>query len=305
MHTLKAKLIDRYQQSSIPQRFYGAALAVYLVGFVLFWKQGFTALYNVSTLGCALIVCGFVSWCYPFLRWLHGAWEKPLAKTPIVILHLLVLLIATACARHAVSESLGLPPQSFDLSVALLALLFYIPAWLGVLAAVILPFAFVGWVVALLGLGLDFIWQQLSGPFNGFGYKPVLKDHLGPVLFHCTGALMGAGLLTASFGYFTENFSPTFKAMTQVIALRSDFHQAPHYPGVQPGEWVHPLENGYIAFARQRDDHSTEFGVRVQATDAPEAVVQTLASPKSTISALFAGLHDTLQQWLPQPPPAN
>lgn len=305
MQALKARLIDRYTQASIPQRFYAAAIATYLIGCLVFWNQGFAALEGVSMITCGLIISGFIAWCYPLLRWLHSSWERPLAKIPLVILHLLVLLIATACARHAVSESLGLPPQSFDLTVGLLALLFYIPAWLGVLATLITPFALLGWLLTGLGLGLDHIWHLLTRLTGGIGYRPVLKRYLGPLLFHCTGALMGSLLLASSFGYLTANFGPAFQTATRLTVLYSDFHDAPNYPGVQSGERVHPLENGYVAYARQREDKGLEFGVRLQASDAPEKEILTIASPKPAIAAFFANFYDTLQSWTQATSPAD
>jgi len=285
MKSLKAKLIARYRESSIPQRFYAAALATYGVSFTAYGATGFPGFTIASTVACALVILGFISWCLPLARWLRAAWEKPYAKIPIVILHLLVLLTSTACARYAVAETLGLPPQSFDLTVGILALLFYIPSWLGVLAMIVAPLALATFTVTAIGLLLDTVWLQLSTLIGGYGYRPSVRKALNLYLFHSTGALMGSVLLAYSYGYLTENFSPAFKAVTQVIALRSDFHKARHYPDVQSLEYVHPLENGYIAFAREQDDKSVLIGVRLQGTDVKERVVETIPSVKAALTA--------------------
>ncbi|MDH1632293.1 hypothetical protein [Pseudomonas mosselii] len=285
MKSLKTTLIARHRQFSIPQRLYAAALALYGLSLVAYWAAGFPAFTITSTLACALVITGFIIWCLRFARWLRAAWEKPYAKIPIVTLHLLVLLTSTACARYAVAETLGLPPQSFDLTVAILALLFYIPSWLGVLAMIVAPLALVTLTISVIGLLLDTVWLQLSTLIGGYGYRPCVRKVLNLYLFHSTGALMGSVLLAYSYGYLTENFSPAFKTVTQIIALRSDFHKARHYPDVQPGEYVHPLENGYIAFAREQDDKSVVIGVRLQGTDVKERVVETIPSVKAALTA--------------------
>jgi hypothetical protein len=290
MKSLKAKLIARYRESSIPQRFYAAALATYGVSFAAYWATGFPGLTIASTVACALVILGFIIWCFPFARWLRAAWDKPYAKIPIVIVHLLVLLTSTACARYAVAETLGLPPQSFDLTVAILALLFYIPSWLGVLAMIVAPLALATFTVTAIGLLLDTAWLQLSTLIGGYGYRPSVRKALNLYLFHSTGALMGSVLLAYSYGYLTENFSPAFKTVTQVIAIRSDFHKARHYPDVQPGEYVHPLENGYIAFARVQDDKSVVIGVRLQGTEAKERVVESIPSVKAALTTVVERL---------------
>lgn len=124
MLALKAKLLAKFQQYSVSQRFYLASVVTYLITIAASQYTGISALTIGTTVAAALIICGFIAWCIPFARWLHTAWEKPFAKTPIIIMHLLALLISTACARFTVAETLGLPPQSLDLTVGFLALLF-------------------------------------------------------------------------------------------------------------------------------------------------------------------------------------
>lgn len=294
MKMLKAKLHAKYKQYPISSRFYVASVGIYLIGLLISSKVGILALSVGTTVASALIICGFIAWCYPFARWLHTAWEKPFAKTPIVILHLLVLLTSTACARYAVAETLGLPPQSFDLTVGLLALLFYIPSWLLVVALILGLAALLIMIIALVSMLFEAVWLQLSILFKRLGYQPALNKTRNMIMFHSAGAMIGSLLLASSFGYLTENFSPAFKTVTKIIALRSDFHRAPNYPGVDPKEYVHPLENGFIAFAREQDDKSVVFGVRSQRTDTPELVVETIPSANAIVTAAVKHLQSYL-----------
>ncbi|MDV9030594.1 hypothetical protein Q7C30_000560 [Pseudomonas sp. RAC1] len=287
MNALKTKLLDAYRHTPVSHRFYLASIVLYLFGFACHLKTGLPSLTALTGLTSALVLCGFIAWCLPLTRWVHAAWDRPFAKTPIILLHLLALLIATACARFAVAESLGLPPQSFDLTVGFLAALFYLPAWLAVVGILLGLAAVMIMIVAFVTLPFEAVWQQLAVLINPWRSKPMTGPPRQMMIFHGLGALYAGVLLSTGYSYATEDFSATFKTLVTVVALKSDFHQAPNYPGYRSGEYVHPLENGYIAFARSQDDHSTVFGVRSQAADAAEVEIGTLPGPGSFLKSLF------------------
>lgn len=286
MGMLFEKMLGKCRDYPVPYRFYVASLFVYFVGFGFYSYAGTPSLNVVTLAASALIICGFVVWCIPIARWLHAVWDRPFGKTPIVLMHLLALLASTACARFAVAESLGLPPQSFDLTVGFLALLFYVPALLGIMAVVLGFFAVVFMLIAAIGLVVDTVWQQMLAILSIFGFKLDQKPVRNMMFFHIAGALIGSVLLALSYSYLTENFSSAFKTMTRVIALRSDFHKAPNYPGYRSGEYVHPLENGFIAYAREEEDKSVAFGVRLQPTEKQDVAIESIPSIKKIVSGL-------------------
>ncbi|WLG55109.1 hypothetical protein PSH77_20920 [Pseudomonas extremorientalis] len=112
-------------------------MVVFISGHLLAHLLGELASKVGAGLAMAVLISGFTLWCLPAVRWLYDAWDKPFAKTPIVLLHIFILLVATVLARSLVAESLGLPPQSFDLTTSFLVILFYLPAWM-IVAAVVL-----------------------------------------------------------------------------------------------------------------------------------------------------------------------
>ncbi|UVK90909.1 hypothetical protein LOY52_12840 [Pseudomonas sp. B21-051] len=286
MKALKAMLLVKFEQYSVSQRFYLASVVTYFITFVASLCTGTSTVTIGTTVAAALIMCGFIAWCIPFARWLHTAWDKPFAKTPIIIMHLLALLISTACARFAVAETLGLPPQSFDLTVSFLALLFYIPSWLFVVAILLGLTAMLITVIAMISLLFEAAWQHMTQLAAFLGFQAKFKQSRSMIMFHAAGALIISVLFTMSYGYLTDNFSPAFKAVTKVIALRSDFHKVPNYPYVRTGEYVHPLENGFIAYAREKEDKSVIIGVRLQPAENYDVVVSTIPPLKVAMTTM-------------------
>lgn len=284
MKRLFEKLVATYNGYPVCYRFYVASLLVYLAGFVFYYSAGTPSLIAVTTVASVLIICGFVVWCFPVVRWLHGVWDRPFGKTPIVLLHLVALLVATACGRYAVSEALGLPPQSFDLTVGFLTLVFYIPSLLGVIAVFLLFAALVFLPIALLGFMFNTVRQHIISFLSIFGFKAEDRPGNEILFFHIAGALISSVLLASGYTYLTSNLSPGFKVMTRFIAVRSDFHKARHYPGSKVDEYVHPLENGFIAYARQEEGKHIVIGVRLQLADPLDVQIERVSSIKQMIS---------------------
>ncbi|MBJ9974286.1 hypothetical protein IAE35_00335 [Pseudomonas sp. S75] len=290
MNAFKSKVLNAYHECPVPHRFYLASMTVYLLGLMACLRWGSPSLTLLTGLTSLLVLCGFTLWCLPLMRWIHSVWHRPFAKIPILLLHLLALLIATACARFAVADSLGLPPQSFDLTVGFLVALFYIPAWLAVMGLLLACAAILIMFIALLTLPFEALWQQLALLLNPLLRTPLPVPSRNMMIFHGLGALYACFLLTTAYGYATEDFGATFKGVVTVIALKSDFHQTPNYPGYRSDEYLHPLENGYTAFIRSLSDHSTVIGVRSQTEQVSEVVIETLPSFKTAFESLFEGV---------------
>lgn len=285
-------LTHQYKTASVPQRFYTLAMAIFILGYLLTYLLGELALKVSTGLAMAVLIGGFVMWCLPAVRWLHKAWDKPFAKTPIVLLHVFVLLVATVLARSLVAEALGLPPQTFDLTTSFLALFFYLPAWM-IVAAVVL--AIVGLflaVITLLQLPLEGALQQLILFVRAFGLQVPLRQTRSTVLLHSLGAFAASSLLLQSYAHLATNYQPWLYPLVRIIAIKSDFDPAPLYPGVKSGEHIHPLENGFIAVVQAQADDSVIISVRSQEG---ASVAREIGEPIPSLKQMLAPLIDRLR----------
>lgn len=254
----------KYAETPVPYRFYTASLVSFSLGLVLseVWKQ--SAFETANTIASALIICGFLMWCLPAVRWMRDIWDRPFGKTPIVLLHVLVLLLATSLSRFAVSDALGLPPQSFDLTVGFLALIFYLPAWMVVASTIFMIFGFLLFVAVLIAIFVVGSIQTLAPLLKVVGFNYSATRNRAMALFHSAGAIATGLALLATYSFLTETYQPWILSTIRFTAVKTDFHAAPNYPDVSPGERIHPLENGYVAYARVRNDKSLVIGVRSQ-----------------------------------------
>lgn len=284
-----------YKTASVPQRLYGLAMLTFIGGQL---AQGFGQLFLdiATTLAMGLIICGFAIWCVPGVRWLQRAWDKPFAKTPIVLLHILVLLVATVLARSMVAEAFALPPQSFDSTVGFLVLLFYLPAWMLVAALILAIAGLIMSLLTILQLSLEGALRYLILMIRAFGGQTSLRQTRGTVLLHGIGAFIASSLLLQSYSYLAANYQPQLYTLARIIALKSDFYPAPLYPGVKPGEFIHPLENGFAVLAQVQADKSVIISVRAQESAAELLQIgEPIPSPQQLIVPLLERLRPTLQ----------
>ncbi len=61
MIALKAKLLAKFQQYSVSQRFYLASVVTYLITIAASQYTGISALTIGTTVAAALIICGFIA----------------------------------------------------------------------------------------------------------------------------------------------------------------------------------------------------------------------------------------------------
>ena len=284
-------LKDKYAATPVAHRFYMVSVILVFSGVWLSRTWGTAALDVTSMIAAGFMIAGFIMWCLPMARWMRLKWHKPLYKAPIVLLHLLALLAATGLSRLAVSEALGLPPQSFDLTVGLLALLFYVPAWMAVLALLLS----LGGLLLLVLFGVAVVIfaaiQMLASFLKIFGVNYAPQLNLGMTLFHPGGAIAASMVLVACYSFLTDTYQPWVLSAIRTTAVIADFHPAPNYPGVLPGERIHPLDNGYTAYAQEQPDHSIVIGVRTQETQAhDQPLANPIPSPAQVMKPLFERL---------------
>lgn len=256
------RLWQKYSAASGAARWYIGAVFVFAIGLVVPWGRE-----SGTNIAAFMIVVGFVLWCVPWAHRMREAWDRPIARVPIVLLHILALLVATVLGRHLVAITLGLPPQTFDLTVGFLAILLYIPAWL-IIASVIIPVLGVILVVSgVIWSGAVSLQHQAIYMVSAFGGRIAPWQAKDMLMLHGVGAIFSGVFLLAGYAYLDARYSDWLGQAVKVIAVKSDFYPARNYLGVAEDEYIHPLENGQTAFVRLTPGlrvSEIKIGVRAQ-----------------------------------------
>ncbi len=224
-------LVTRFLNLQLPYRLYLIAtfFAVISILVIVVSPKSFQIFVYCAVAAYAI---GFIIWSWPIVK---SFWKSAIGKLVIVVSHLVILIFSTASARDLVAHSLMLPPQDFDLTVGLLALLLYIPTW-GIVASLALAILFFLLYIASLAIGA--VGRPLSKP-----------------LVHSLGVLMLFLIVMGALEKFYANEKHIIP-FVRLAALFLDYHPAENYPGVRKGERVRLHENGIISVAEL-----TESGV--------------------------------------------
>jgi hypothetical protein len=172
--------------------------------------------------------------------WIQMIWRSYLGKIGIALLHGFVFLLSTIPARMLVAEALGLPPQDFDLTVTLFAVLFYLPLWLWVivvLSMLLSIFFTVAFFVMmpLQSLGnINQMFEHLSSKIARFRQRiDDASSKIGDLFFGAMITLMTVMFITwyvwDSFPIVTRTLAPAVRA----VAYFADYQKASAYPGVE------------------------------------------------------------------------
>jgi hypothetical protein len=235
-------LIVRFTSMHRAYQVHTLSFAVLLVGttVALFSpgsKIALQALMLLSSFGFAI---GFSIWCRPYVT---KVWAHPIGKALVTTLHVLVLILATAFARFVVASSLGLPPQDFDLTVGLITIVFYIPAWSIVISVLLGSIAILWEIVGLLSV----YFTRSSG-------------RVAKCFAHMAGSL-AICFFSGSVYQFAMNNEASLHPLVKWVAFFGDFQSAPLYPGIREGERIRLHENGVISVADFKNGN-IEIGVR-------------------------------------------
>lgn len=253
------KYINKFKPLAISQKLYLIAGYLAALAFGIFIQFFFISLICPPSIGMVLALVlagisflifgiGFIAWCVTYIT---KFLEHPIGKLPLIALNLMVLLIATVLAGTLVSSSTGLHFKDFELTVGLIALIFYIPVMCAVIAITL--------VTLLFSLELLFFINKVSRIIFPWLYLIQLdskkKDKEFPfaVVAHVIGAIM-----TAALAYTIYDMSRLYKhkmyPFVKLFAYYSDFQPAPLYPGIKPDERVNFHENGIISVASLKND---------------------------------------------------
>lgn len=183
----------------------------------------------LSSFGFAI---GFSVWCWPTVK---KVWAHPIGKALIVLLHVLVLLMATAFSRFVVASSLGLPPQDFDLTVSVISFISYIPAW-SIVITIMLGVATLA--LEIVGFGSMFANRSFGTSAKFFA--------------RMFGALAICFVSSSIFDFAVKN-EKSLNPLAKRVAFFCDFQPALRYPGIKEGERIRLHENGVISVAQLKD----------------------------------------------------
>lgn len=212
-----------------PYKVYSVAAVLFLSGSVIAGVAPTWPLIHQPFFVSALAVfaAGFLVWSWPLLK---KAWDTLAGKITIAVLNLFALILSTMLARNLVAESLGLPPQDFDLAVHFFVLLLVVPSWtlfVSLLCGIYAVFSFIVGLVRLRGK-----------PSWGWA-KPFA---------HAMGAFAISWYAANTFDFFSTN-TKTFHPLVKWVAYVGDFQPSLAYPGIKANERVRLHENGVISSA--------------------------------------------------------
>ncbi|MDT3722432.1 hypothetical protein [Pseudomonas oryzihabitans] len=218
---------------------------------------------------------------------MKAMWDRPFGKTPIVLLHVFVLILATSLARILTSHALGLPPQSFDVTVSLLAIFFYIPALIAVASVLSVLLGIILAVAVMIRTAVSGSIQMLAPLLKIVGLNISLKRNSVVDFFHSAGAIATGLVLITAYSFLTETYQPWLFSAIRFIAVKADFYPAANYPGTIPGERIHPLENGYVAYATLASGKKLVIGVRSQAEEVYDRLLPPPVATTNDIALPF------------------
>ncbi|MBO9537351.1 hypothetical protein [Herbaspirillum sp.] len=237
-------------------RIYCVAFAMTFIYVVVIFLSSQSHLVPWLLFGCApLYAAALVTWSIPVIQKFSSSWW---GKWIFVVANAFVLIFSTIKAREVVQQALLFPPQYFDLTVALVALLAYIPAVLAVSMIVIgglaVPFV-------LLWLTAELIPMTIASILNSPILLPVYRSHRGrrartrvtKLIFSIAGAISILFFSQELEGYTTKILNNGAKAI-RMFAYRADFQPPGHYPGVPCKGKIRLMDNGVIAIATLADN---------------------------------------------------
>ncbi|AXF22560.1 hypothetical protein CUJ89_18705 [Burkholderia pyrrocinia] len=244
--------LDKWKQQSLSGKLYasGNGLVMLVAGALMLMPRTMTHTLTLFAAGPLLLfMAGFLIWVVPKLL---AIGRSQVGTVPLVVVSAVLAPLCLGWARQCVGMAVQLPPQSFDVTVALLTVLLIPIAWAAVAASIlILVFA-----VSIFAAMTSQVFRPLVGTF---AMSPTgwLARTLGKIeaaereaFNHGMGAFVSAAVIVLLFGcYASAVLDP---AVVRLAAYGLDFSYANRYPGVEPGRRIRLLDNGFVAYAARQ-----------------------------------------------------
>lgn len=236
---------------------------------VVFGPESF--LYQIcAVLAFALFAFGSAIWIHKKIR------NFPIASVPGFlknVFHISVIFGAAIPARLVVSESTGLPPQDFDLSVALITGLMYVPIWLGAFGVFLL-------LLAIGQISLSALRSVVSSPIRHI--VVLFKIEHGAVHRWAFGQLKeSTRLFKLAIGtYFLFAVTAVVSALlmffivrqsdfVRLVAYYADFQTMHRYPCIKNDQRVRLHENGVASVATR---NGLDVTIKIEVLDVAKCV---------------------------------
>lgn len=167
--------------------------------------------------------------------------------------HIFVVFLAAIPARFAVATATGLPPQDFELSVALITGLLYIPVWFGVVSAILLAvatvqFLYAGFMLLTTKLGQQFVCPLVSVQNTVRTWSIKQSEESGRFIKLTVGTVFLSTLLACAFAVLTISIVNQ-SVFVRWIAYCADYQPMANYPCLASSQRARLHENGAVSIA--------------------------------------------------------
>ena len=253
-----ASLTRWYHSTPIWRLLYQVAYFLLLLELIRLVRSPTNIEVNLSLYSAAaLSSIGLTIWARPIV--LHAAKSK-LSENMLKVLQAFVLVVSVIPARDAVSYSLELPPQDFDLTVAILTLVFCPIIWLGASTVLVL-------IAYLTSIGSMFILSVVSSvltPIEALASivkpqglsiaekyqekKRAISVYSNDIIGHSMGIFAILVLLTHLFTW-ASSFPTRIEDFVRLVAYFADYHEQDSYPGLIKSTKSRLHENGIVSYA--------------------------------------------------------
>jgi len=239
-------LKQRWFARKLHDKFYLAALILLLVPFLLmlFRVNNVTLIDIASAPSFLCFVIAYITWWIPkFLR----MWRSDIGRLPLIWLNALLFPISAGLARVVVGKAVGLPPQSLDLTVNLLAILSFPVLWGALFYLISVLHAVAILIVGMLFTAAEGASDSMSPLTNDADAGASMEGNGRWLVNHGVGGLLtGVFIGLTIWGYTTSVYSERF---VRFAAYCLDFEYAAQYPGIDHNRRMRLLDNQYAAYA--------------------------------------------------------
>jgi hypothetical protein len=223
--------------------------------------------YSTVLLAGAICAIGFGSWIFP---WLRKIWRSAMGKLVLTWLHAVVVVLALIPAQLLVAEAVELPPQDFEVTVALCAAVLFLPvAWIAIFLvpiAILSMFLFFAFgVLSLLNTMVSSgVWEVLilflepNFPTAAYRLRRFVeqgRSKSAELAWKSWGRAFGAFMLVfvvaVAHGQY-PSAKAYLKPIVRGVAYLADYQQVPKYPGVDENRRSRVHENGIVSYAEDR-----------------------------------------------------
>lgn len=270
LHESRLRLLENWNARDVVSKFYLTgklfSLLPVLVFVVVSRDVELFAAFALPSM--ALFCAGFMKWAIPIvLRIFASARSRWLWIIPQTLL----FPFCISLARGAVASSTGLPPQFFDLTVALISILFVPLAWIFLVAGISLA----GAVFGTFSWSLGRTFARFSEYFKtiySLSSAPLVpsKKTGGQVSDHLIGYFVTLILLLGLSSVYEEHVRRPDIIRLLVYVL--DFNRVTIYPGLKHDVPLRLIDNGKVAYATR-----TGWNVNIVVEELPSTHANVVA----------------------------